>query len=48
MSCLQPEIMIVNGFYQNGSYTRSIGTKRIRINLVTHQRRIGSRDSESV
>jgi len=37
MPQLQPNIVIVNGLYQNGSHTAAVGAQGIRKDLIAHQ-----------
>ena len=46
MPCLQPEIMIINGFYQNRPGTATIGAEGIGKNLISYQCRLGCRNLE--
>ena len=45
MPCLQPKIMIVDGFHQDGPHAAAIGAQGIGEDLIAHQGRIGCRDA---
>ena len=37
MPCLQPEIVIIDGFYQDGPHPTAIGAQGVRKDLIAHQ-----------
>ena len=46
MTCLQPEIMVIDGLDQNRGHAGTISTKGVRIDLITYQCRLRSRHLE--